>query len=48
MKILFVNMTVELNLFDISKQPLEYDEVRSVCLIEESSLGRLLMNQAWF
>jgi hypothetical protein len=28
-------MTVELNIFDISKQSLEYDEVRSVCLIKE-------------
>jgi hypothetical protein len=35
MKISFGNMTVELNIFDISKQPLEYDEVRNVCLIEE-------------
>jgi hypothetical protein len=35
MKISFGNMTVELNIFNISKQPLEYDEVRSVCLIEE-------------
>ncbi|XP_059458356.1 uncharacterized protein LOC132187950 [Corylus avellana] len=35
MKISFRNMTVELNIFDISKQPLEYDEVRSVCLIKE-------------
>jgi hypothetical protein len=25
---------VELNIFDISKQPLAYDEVRHVCLIE--------------
>jgi hypothetical protein len=35
MKISFRNMTVELNIFDISKQPLEYDEVRNVCFIEE-------------
>jgi hypothetical protein len=35
MKISFENMTVELNIFDINKQPLEYDEVRNVCLIEE-------------
>ncbi|XP_059436619.1 uncharacterized protein LOC132169635 [Corylus avellana] len=35
MKISFKNMTMELNIFDISKQPLEYDEVRHVCLIEE-------------
>ena len=34
-KISFRNMTLELNIFDISKQPLEYDEVRNVCLIEE-------------
>ena len=34
-KIYFGNMTMELNIFDISKQPLEYDEVRNVCLIEE-------------
>ena len=31
----FGNMTVELNIFDISKQPLEYDEVKHVYLIEE-------------
>jgi hypothetical protein len=36
MKISFGNMTVELNIFDFSKQPLEYDEVGSVCLIEET------------
>jgi hypothetical protein len=35
MKISFGNMTVEPNIFDISKQPLEYNEVRNVCLIEE-------------
>jgi len=35
MKISFGNMTVELNIFDISNQPLKYDEVESVCLIEE-------------
>jgi hypothetical protein len=35
MKISFGNMTVELNIFDISKQPREYTEVSSVCLIEE-------------
>jgi hypothetical protein len=35
MKISFGNMIVELNIFNISKQPLEYDEVKSVCLIEE-------------
>jgi hypothetical protein len=34
MKISFGNMTVELNIFDISMQPLEYDEVGRVCLIE--------------
>ena len=35
MKISFGNMTVELNIFDINKQPLDYDEVCLVCLIEE-------------
>ena len=35
MKISFGNMTIELNIFDISKQPSEYEEVRSVCSIEE-------------
>ena len=35
MKICFENMTMELNIFHISKQPLEYDEVRYICLIEE-------------
>ncbi|XP_059435053.1 uncharacterized protein LOC132168007 [Corylus avellana] len=35
MEISFGNMTLELNIFDISKQPLEYDEVKDVCLIEE-------------
>jgi hypothetical protein len=35
MKISFGNMTVELNIFDISRQPFEYEEVRSACLIEE-------------
>jgi hypothetical protein len=35
MKISFGNMTVELNIFDINKQPLAYDEVHPVCLIEE-------------
>jgi hypothetical protein len=35
MKISFGNMTAELNIFDIINQPLEYDEVESVCLIEE-------------
>jgi hypothetical protein len=35
MKISFGNMTVELNIFDINKQPLDYDEVCFVCLIEE-------------
>ena len=35
MKISFGNMTVELNIFDINKQPLDYDEVHPVCLIEE-------------
>jgi hypothetical protein len=35
MKISFANMTVELNVFDINKQPLDYDDVHPVCLIEE-------------
>jgi hypothetical protein len=35
MKISFGNMTVELNIFDISNQPLKYNEVQSICLIEE-------------
>ena len=35
MKISFGNMTVELNIFHIRKQPLQYDEVQQVCLIEE-------------
>jgi hypothetical protein len=35
MKIFFGNMTVELNIFHIRKQPLEYDEVQQVCLIED-------------
>ena len=37
MKISFGNMTVELNIFDINRQPLDYDEVRPVCLIEETT-----------
>ena len=35
MNIYFKNMTMELNIFHISKQPLEYDEIRHVCLIKE-------------
>jgi hypothetical protein len=35
MKISFENMTMELNIFDINKQSLDYDEVCHVCLIEE-------------
>jgi hypothetical protein len=35
MKISFGNMIVELNIFHIRKQPLEYDEVQQVCLIED-------------
>jgi hypothetical protein len=35
MKISFGNMTVELNIFDISKRPRECDEIGSACLIEE-------------
>jgi len=35
MKIYFGNMTVELNIFDISKRLRECDEIGSACLIEE-------------
>jgi hypothetical protein len=35
MKISFENMTVELNIFQIRKQPLDYDQMHQVCLIEE-------------
>jgi hypothetical protein len=35
MKILFRNMTVELNIFNINSQPLEYDKTRPMCFIEE-------------
>jgi hypothetical protein len=35
MKISFGNMTVELNIFHIKKQPLDYDQMNQVCLIEE-------------
>jgi hypothetical protein len=35
MKIFFRNMIVGLNIFHIRKQPLDYDEVQQVCLIEE-------------
>jgi hypothetical protein len=35
MKISFGNMTVELNIFNINNQPLDYDEIRPICLIEE-------------
>jgi hypothetical protein len=35
MKISFGNMTVELNIFNINSQPLEYDEIRPMCFIEE-------------
>jgi hypothetical protein len=35
MKISFGNMIVELNIFHIRKQLLEYDEVQQVCLIED-------------
>jgi hypothetical protein len=35
MKISFGNMTVELNIFHIRKQPLDYEQVNQVCLIEE-------------
>jgi hypothetical protein len=35
MKISVGNMTVELNIFHIRKQPLDYDQMNQVCLIEE-------------
>jgi hypothetical protein len=35
MKISFGNMTVELNIFNINSQPLEYDETHPMCFIEE-------------
>jgi hypothetical protein len=35
MKISFENMIVELNIFQIKKQPLDYDQMNQVCLIEE-------------
>jgi hypothetical protein len=35
MKISFGNMTGELNIFHIRKQPLDYDQMNQVCLIEE-------------
>jgi hypothetical protein len=35
MKISFGNMTVELNIFHIRKQSLDYDQMNQVCLIEE-------------
>jgi hypothetical protein len=35
MKISFGNMMVELNIFYIRKQPLDYDQINQVCLIEE-------------
>jgi hypothetical protein len=34
-KISFGNMTVELNIFHIRKQPIDYDQMNQVCLIEE-------------
>jgi hypothetical protein len=34
-KISFENMTVELNIFNINNQPLDYDKIHPVCLIEE-------------
>jgi hypothetical protein len=36
MKISFWNMTVELNIFQIRKQPLDYDQMHQVCLIKEN------------
>jgi hypothetical protein len=35
MKISFGNMTVELNIFNINSQPLDYDEIHPMCSIEE-------------
>jgi hypothetical protein len=35
MKISFGNMTVELNIFNINSQPLEYDETHPMYFIEE-------------
>jgi hypothetical protein len=35
MRISFGNMTVELNIFHIRKQSLDYDQMNQVCLIEE-------------
>jgi hypothetical protein len=35
-KISFGNMTVELNIFHIRKQPLDYDQMNQVCLIEKT------------
>ena len=35
MKLSFDNMTVELNIFQIIKQPLDYDDMHHMCLIEE-------------
>ncbi|XP_062155200.1 uncharacterized protein LOC133863258 [Alnus glutinosa] len=35
MKLSFKNMTVELNIFDISRQPFDYEGVRNACAIEE-------------
>jgi hypothetical protein len=35
MKISFENMTVELNIFNINNQPLDYDEIHPMCLIKE-------------
>jgi hypothetical protein len=35
MKISFKNMTVGLNIFQIRKRPLDYDQMHQVCLIED-------------
>jgi hypothetical protein len=35
MKLSFGNMTVELNIFDISRHPFDYEGARSACSIEE-------------
>jgi hypothetical protein len=35
MKLSFGYMTVELNIFHVRRQPLDYDEMQRICLIEE-------------
>ena len=34
MKLSFGNMTVELNIFNTSKQPLDEDEASTICMID--------------